>query len=216
VFAITPAETGFVTAWLPKQGTAFDSVLYLRSTCSVQNAQLLCNDNLGMGDNGGEVVSALVPGGQTVYLFVDGFQGDSGTFQLSLDLSKGDNCTDPVPLTIEGQGDITVLGATNGFMNDAASSALCTYAGGAGDVVYAVTTANPATYTFATDTNNTFNSVTHARSQCNDVGSQIACSSPAANNNSSVDVTTQNNGVAFVWVDGTSNNVGPYELTISH
>ncbi len=214
VFAITPGETGFLTAWLPKQNTSFDSVLYLRATCATPASQISCNDNFGMGDNGGDVVSALVLAGQTVFLFVDGFQGDSGDFQLSLDLSKGDNCSDPVPVTVEGQGDITLLGSTTGFANDAASNAFCTNAGGGGDVVYAVTTTNPATYTFATQTT-TFNSVTYARSTCSDVGTQIACSSPVGND-SSVDVTAQSNDLTFVWVDGTSNNVGAYRHVISH
>jgi cysteine-rich repeat protein len=218
VFAISPATSGFVTAWLPRAATTFDSVAYIRQSCDDPTSQVLCNDNYVEGgsnnDDGGELVSVYVPQGQTIYLVIDGFQGQSGDFSLSLDLSKGDACSDPVPLTIEGSSDIVVLGNTQGFANDAAASAACGNAGAGPDAVYQVTTPVAGTYSFVATAG--FNTVTYARSTCGDSGSQIACDAPLGTNDSNVDVTTQNNGAPFVWVDGTSGSAGNYRLTISH
>ncbi|HTJ82818.1 MAG TPA: DUF4215 domain-containing protein, partial [Polyangiaceae bacterium] len=45
VFAISPATSGFVTAWLPRAATTFDSVAYIRQSCDDPTSQVLCNDN---------------------------------------------------------------------------------------------------------------------------------------------------------------------------
>jgi len=219
VLAISPTEAGFVTAWLPRASTSFDSVLYVRNTCDDAASQALCNDNYLQGgsnnDDGGELVSVYVPAGHTIYLFVDGYAGESGTFELSLDLSKGDNCADPVPLTVEGSSDIVLLGSTAGFANDASTTTTPCFGAGAGpDVVYQVTTASSDTYNFATSAS--FNSVTYARSSCGDSATQLVCDSPGLSNDSDVDVDATTNVPTYVWVDGTSGASGTYRLTISH
>lgn len=65
--------------------SGFDTVLYLRRTCndSAPANELACNDESDPpGDNGSRVVAELAAG--TYYLIVDGYDGDSGAYQLSV------------------------------------------------------------------------------------------------------------------------------------
>lgn len=213
VFKVVPASAGYLTAWLPRAQTAFDSVLYARPSCD-PNGQIACHDNFGGNDQGGDVISFPVAAGAPVFVFVDGFQAaDAGDFQLSLDLSSGDACGDPVPIVVEGQADITLLGDTSILANDVASNFQCGGAGGGADAVYAVSVAQGGAYTF--DVSPGFNSVLHARTTCASPDTQLTCSNPGGNA-ASMTIDLNGNGSAFVFMDGTSNQAGPYQLVLSH
>jgi hypothetical protein len=88
VFQWTPARSGTARIQTCGSGTAFDSVLYMRSG-SCTGSQLSCNDDTngcptGAGSNIGSRLSPTVTAGQTYYIFVDGYNGASGNFTLSV------------------------------------------------------------------------------------------------------------------------------------
>lgn len=216
VFQVTPTASGYLTAYIPSQGASMDSVLYARSGCEAAASQRLCNDNSGTpGDNGGELISFPVEAGVPLLIIVDGYQAaDTGAFDLSLDLSEGDTCADPVPLVIEGAGPITVVGNTANETSDGFASELCALAGYGPDIIYEVLTLDGGNYDFAL-TASTFNSVIHGRTDCENIDTQIACDAPPATNNSSISINAEGGATTFVYADGHSNNQGGYALTIT-
>jgi cysteine-rich repeat protein len=216
VFAVTATTPGFLTAWLKNSGTNYDSVLYARTSCDNPQTQVLCHDNFTPNSNldAGEVIGFRMNTNDTVYLFVDGYNGAAGTFELELDLSVGDNCADPVPVTVEGTAAVQLLGSTAGYVSDGNASN-CNGAGFGPDVVYQMTTIAADNYTFATNTS-TYNSVTYARSDCALPNTEIACSSPDNSFNSTIQPSLPANAVRYLWVDGTQNQAGSYRLYIQH
>jgi len=216
IYAVTAASAGFVTAWLEAAGTNFDAVLYARvGACDGASAiQAMCHDNDAAPNNSGEVVSLRVTAGQTVYFFVDGFEGDAGDYKLNLDLSLGDTCADPVPIVIEGTAPLALLGSTAGYAGNASSNGCF---GGGPDVVYAMNVTETDAYTFET-VNGAFNSVTYARSVCADGNTQLDCDNPVGND-SSITIDRDAATTTFVWVDATQTSMppaGPYALVVSH
>lgn len=206
VYQVTPAESGYMTAWLTNAGTAFDAILYVRSSCNDQ-AELLCNDNEGGNNRGGDLLSLPVQAGVPVFLFVDGFMNQSGAFDLRLDLSSGEACDDPIPLTIELDGDVSVIGNTANHASNGVAEG-CFGAGAAADLVYDVTFANGGGEHRVASTAS-FNSVLYARTACNDLTTEVACASPPADDNASI---TFDDEEVFVWIDGTSGEIGNYRL----
>lgn len=213
VYAVTVSQAGFLTAFLPNAGTNFDSVLHARTSCADIATQISCSDNFDNGNAlAGEVISFRVEQGQTVYLFVDGFQGSAGNYELRLDLSGGDNCLDPVPITVEGASDLFLRGSTNGLFSDVSANG-CNNAGFGPDVTYQVTFTKVGNYTFNTQSSG-FNSVTHARSDCFNPITEVDCDSPMNDPNSTVTFAANAAETRFVFVDGTMGQSGAYTLRV--
>ncbi len=228
IYAVTPAVAGFITASLKRSATSFDSVLYVSAACTDNgpNADLLCADSFdaqnNMPLNGGEVVSFLATANTTYYLFVDGHNAaDSGDFQLTLDLSAGATCADPIPIPLEAGTAMKFLGSTVNMTTSGGGSC-----GGSSntrtDVVYQITrsTSGPLAASIPVGSAN-FNSTLYFRTQCMN-GQEISCSNAAGNaGGESLNVP---NGVTggtpvFLWVDGSTQNngipSGDYTLTVT-
>lgn len=94
-FEVTAATSGFLTATVVREGTAFDSVLTIRRSCAT--SALLCADAYLDGDpsHGGEVGSVQVQAGDSVVVQVHSYGDEEGDFSLHLALSRG-TCADPV------------------------------------------------------------------------------------------------------------------------
>jgi cysteine-rich repeat protein len=224
VYAITPTQTGYLTARLPRALTGYDSVLYISSACSdaADVTDRLCADSYDPSNAsilfGGEVVSLPVQAGTTYYLFVDGyFAGDAGTYGLEIDLSNGRSCTDPVPITIEPGTPMTVLGTDSLAFPTTQGSC----GGQPGDEVYyqitRTTSGSLGVDTDATYTN--YNSVLYARTSCTTQSSEVACSNQGGNAMESLTLTMTANTPLFVVVDGSQagggNQFGNYGLTLT-
>jgi len=214
VYQVTPAASGYLTAYIPSGPADFDSVLYAQTGCAPA-LQRLCHDNFGTPSNdGGELLSFVVEGGVPVIIVVDGYAAaDSGGFDLHLDLSGGAACDDAVPLTLEGDAPFTLLGTTMIGATNAASNALCGFAGGGPNIVYEVTALPGDNYAF--DLVSSYNSVTHARTACGDIDTQISCDSPPGNS-SGITIDLDSNSVTYLFADGTSGSSGSYVLAIQH
>jgi cysteine-rich repeat protein len=230
VYAVTPASNGFITAALPRNATLYDSVLYVSTACSdiATNTSLLCADSQDPNNigslQGGEVVSFYATANTTYYLFVDG-RSTAGTFQLTIDLSLGNGCADPVPLPIWPGSGMTILGTNYNAGNDTQGN--CGMgngmAGSTGeDVVYQVSRQGAGPLTFTTIVANTnFNTVLYARNSCG--GNQYSCND--ANGNGAAETLSYMNVNAdlFFFVDGSvkgGGNIGgqansTYGITIT-
>lgn len=90
-YAIVPAARGRIRASVVP-GAGFDAVVYGRRGGCASSNQTVCADNTPAGD--AEVLDLFADAGETVYLVVDGKNGSSGTFALTLALTAGAFCGD--------------------------------------------------------------------------------------------------------------------------
>lgn len=208
IYAVTANANGFLTASLARAQTGYDSVLYASNSCSAgANSDFLCADSHDPQNlqvlKGGEVVSFRALAGTTYYLFVDGpASADAGAFQLVIDLSGGDLCSDPIPIPLEPGTPMRLLGTTVGATDNTAG--MC---GGSGepDVVYQITRSNTAPVTAHADPAFTdYDSVLHARKTCLADLTELACSNMPGNGGELVSMPSVQGGVPFyLYVDGT-------------
>lgn len=227
IFAVTPAVGGFITASLKRSATTFNSALYVSAACTDNgpNADLLCADSYDAANNmplnGGEVLSFLATANTTYYLFVDGvLAGDSGDFQLTLDLSAGGTCNDPILIPLEAGSPMKFLGS-NVNMTASGGGSCGGNSNARTDVVYQITrsTSGPLAASIPVGSAN-FNTTLYFRSSCGN--NEISCSNNAGNNGGeSLNVPNGVNGgtPVFLWVDGSTLNngipSGEYTLTVT-
>lgn len=75
-----------VDGWLSAAVTAdFDVVAYARTTCGDGATENACSD---VALDGPEILELPVVSGEPVYLFVDGYAGDEGTFRVDVDVRE--------------------------------------------------------------------------------------------------------------------------------
>src|SRR5262249_22602199 len=159
-----------------------NSGLIVRTDCP-SSMNEICADSTtaGAGYFGGEVVSLPVTMGQTVFVVVDGIAAaDHGDFVLNLDLSAGDDCSDPVPVRVEQGGGVVLLGTTKGKANNTFGTQcpdgniLDKNSSGtdAGDIVYDLTFAAQTASTFKV-VKASYDNVLYTRSVCD--GAQLIC-----------------------------------------
>jgi hypothetical protein len=85
IYSITATEAGTLLALLsPDAG--FDSQIYGRGGDCVTGKQLFCEDEIGNGQS--EIVEVSMTQGETIWIFVDGWAGSAGPYQLELAFSK--------------------------------------------------------------------------------------------------------------------------------
>ncbi len=225
VFKVTSGVGGFLTANLVRSQTSYNSELYASATCADGNANsdLVCADSKDPMNQvvlkGGEVVSFRVAAGQVSYLFVDGYtNAEAGTFQLVVNLSHGDTCADPIPITIEPGTGMTLLGNTMGLMSATDSSC-----GGQGysNALYKVTRSATGPLTFFADPALTnYNSLIYAQSVCADPFFQLGCSNVAGGSGEVLSLASvQGNVPIFFGVDGSQAggtlSVGDYGVVMT-
>ena len=217
VYSVTPTVSGFLTATLHRGDASYDSILYALGNCLQPTSNIICHDQYtNTSPNGGGVISFECVAGQPYTIVVDGWNGQTGTYTLTLDLSQG-TCADPVPFTLYTGFSSSAIGNTVGEGNEAQSS-VC--GGGlSNDVVYEVTPGDPLgsialsveASLVAGDTS--YDAVLHARSSCNDLASELDCDRDTnPNNDEVINYNVMSVGPTFVWVDGVVASEGEYRL----
>lgn len=170
---ITPASSGWLSAWLRRDGTTFDSaVLAMNEDCTYLNG---CSDTINPGATfGGEILVVPVAAGTPMTLLVAGVSAaEGGTFDLEMTLDAG-TCADPVEIHLEPSNG----GAGSAFLNDLSASGgteegLC---GGSGEeVVFRVTPVGVTTGRFEMEPNSGADAVIYARSSCATPGTEVDC-----------------------------------------
>jgi hypothetical protein len=160
---LTQKSDLFVTT----HGTAFDTVIYLRSnTCC--GTEVACNDDADNRKTSVLTSRGLGPG--TFYIFVDGANGGaSGDFTVDIyatpaTINATDNCGSPARIA-----NLPVTGTTCGMNDDFTPVMGCLVAPAttSGDgVYYFVLDANSTVVTFSTCTNTCIDTVLYVRDVC--------------------------------------------------
>ncbi len=209
VYILILDETTVVDALV----SGYDTVLYLRSTCDDPFTEIACNDDSNPpGNLGSRVTRELGPG--TYYLIVDGYGSNSGSYELTVSF-----LSPPPNNTCDGAVDIPPVGTQ--VIDSSTSTAADDYRGGCGsnggpDLVYAFTIAT-AHDVVAESVG--FDTVLHARSTCDDPGSELVCNddnNPPGNRGSHIDLFDLPPGTYYLFLDGySSSSRGDFTLTVT-
>ncbi len=210
-FRLVPDQGGILTLTLFPEATEFDSVLYARPACDGAQ-QIACHDNFNTtnGSAGGEVLSFPVVPNVPVIVVVDGYMvDDAGDFTLNIDLSSGDNCSDVVPIHLDGDVAPPIRGTTQtGWSHDTNPAVPCVPINNMGiDMVYEITTPN-AQPNSNVSVEASFDTIVYSRSTCN--GAQISCDSGFVGD-PEIDVNFSTTP-RYVWVDTNANAGGTFRL----
>jgi hypothetical protein len=85
IYAVSVVDDGTLIIDLSTTDMSYDPQMYARLDNCQTGMQLTCADDGIEGE--GEIFEIVVFQGETIYLFVDGYQGSSGSFTLNLNLS---------------------------------------------------------------------------------------------------------------------------------
>jgi hypothetical protein len=191
----------------------YDSVLYALGDCLNPSSGIWCADAFdpaSNNDNGGEVLSFEVSQGQSVYVLVDGWNGSSGAYQVTFDLSAG-TCADPVPFPIWSGVPMNALGSNTNKPNNTSTSSCG--GGAAGEVVYEVMPElSGALEARLPDSATNYDAVLSARLACN--GTEVSCSHNGSGDEV-VNLMVVDTMSYFVLVDGFTGSEGDYRLRLA-
>ncbi|MEL6181676.1 MAG: hypothetical protein AAFS10_22140, partial [Myxococcota bacterium] len=81
IYAFTAPSSG--TWCASTDGSAHDTFLYVRTACEDAASEIACNDDIAWPGNSSSADDFALEGGQTAYIFVDGYNG-SGPFVLNV------------------------------------------------------------------------------------------------------------------------------------
>jgi glucose/arabinose dehydrogenase len=223
-FQWTPAESG--TAIIETCGTAFDSVLYLRSGACASGAQLACNDDtLGCAGGGhpghGSRIALSVTAGETYFIVVDGYNGAAGDFTLRVTAPGAPlgDCADPWVVPPAG-GVFTGTTAGAGFQ-----AGTCGKSAAAPEQVFRWTPEASGTATIETcGAETSYDSVLYLRDGACDPDAQVTCNDdaigcdtgePHPSHGSRITTTVTAGETYFVVVDGFDGRAGDFRLTVT-
>jgi hypothetical protein len=148
----------------------FDTVLYLRKDdCADENSELRCNDDAGPKRS--RIDAVLDPA--VYFLFVDGYAGEEGNYQLQVvahpAMSIADICRSARALPSGAQ----VVGTVNDALDNA--RATCGRDAKGGDAPFRFDLATRSRVRF-TERSTDFAPVVHVRRECSEASSEVACS----------------------------------------
>jgi len=201
---------------LATEGSAFDTVLYVRSGTCADGAEVECDDDGGSGND--SLIERMLTAGD-YFIIVDGFRSSaSGDFTLTVTV---DEITPATPVTgndlCAGAVDVSAGGCFSGdttSMRDDYQGAVCGSTGGK-DVVFVLTLA--ATRTVHLDTNNSSgitDTLLYIREgSC--MGTEVECDDDDGEGAWSLIERSLNAGTYYVFVDGYSSlREGAYRLCV--
>lgn len=188
-------------------GSEYNTVLELRNG-SCTGSVIVCNDNAGDSEQARAI--ANLSAGQTVVAIVDGIEGDSGPFTLTVTEYVPPPCPE---LTLGTTFPQTVTGTTAIMDRVSSLSAPCA-SGGGPEATYAFTAPAEALYTFDTF-GSTFDTVLHVHDgTCS--GPNLGCNDDASGLQSQVKVRLREGQTVVVVVDGYSTtSSGDYTLNVT-
>ncbi len=198
-------------------GSGFDTVLYVRDD---NGTQLGCNDDIAAGINTQSRLSVTLAQAQTVTVFVDGFEAQSGNFSLRV------NPDCPLPF----RNDARDLGHALSVSVSATTTCAANFIGGAScggpsggsnggavarDAIFLYTAPSDGTYTISTEGSN-FDTVLYVRlGTCS--GTELGCNDDIAPGSISQSRLTRwltSGQTIIIAVDGYADESGDYILSI--
>jgi cysteine-rich repeat protein len=219
VLRVSAESDGFLTAWVRRDGTAYDTSLRMGYGCF---DTFVCADSYDESSDlqpaGGEVGSLFVSGGDEVFVFVEAWSPDDvGDFTVELSLSRG-RCQEPVRIPVEpgsAQG-IVAWGFNEGQGNDA----IGTCGGSGSEVTYQlvpiVDAASPVDVVLESVEGSGFNPVLHVRGGvCDEQRAEIACAADSGfGGEEQVEGIDLPGSPTFVHADATLGSNGGFRLRV--
>ena len=108
-FQWSPTQSGIATIRTCNATlTTYDTVLYMRTGSCQNGAEAACNDDTAgcftaePNDHHGSRITPTITAGQTYFIVVDGYNGASGAFTLSITAPSGSGAT-ATPWTLAGK-----------------------------------------------------------------------------------------------------------------
>ncbi len=229
VYKWVPATSGAATIdTCNTVATTFDTVVYVRTgTCSGGTEAACDDDTVGCGVAGdganphrGSRTTLAVTAGQTYYVFVDGYSGQSGNYSLTI--TPPADCNAPAVLPAAGG---TFLGATAGTSTQSGTCAVTTTSP---ERVYQWTPSRSGVATIQTCSTSAtaFDTVLYMRQGTCGTGTQIACNddtvgcgtvgeTSSPHRGSSLSPTVTAGQTYFIIVDGYNGAKGNFSLTVT-
>ncbi|MBI5501917.1 MAG: pre-peptidase C-terminal domain-containing protein [Deltaproteobacteria bacterium] len=204
---------GGADVFITTVGSSFDSVVYLRSTCT--GADIDCGDDYRPPASTGAILQRDNLAGGTYVVIVDGkTAGARGNYRLEVNITSNDNPGDRC-----GQPFEWVPGTAQYCLDTNACSD--EYVGTCAadtdrDRVYYVVVPAAATVGFTTcDPGTNYDSLLYLRSACLDSGTELACNDDdstcaASTQRSRLPATALTPGIYYLFVDGFGNSNGDY------
>jgi hypothetical protein len=223
VYSFTPPTTDtYRFTVTPNANSQLDTVLYLQTACPASNQIDTCFAAVDATTAGqAETLTAQLNAGATYYVFVDGWQGSSGAYSLSVTVPPpgpaNDFCANAQNISgVTGPGTSARVG---GDTSTASSEGQASCGGGGSDVFYSFTLSTAATVT-ATVTPSTsgLTPVVSIVSACGFVSSnERACVAGVAGSGATATAATATlqPGTYLVNVDSVTGSSGPFTLSLS-
>ncbi|AUX41415.1 uncharacterized protein SOCE26_028270 [Sorangium cellulosum] len=202
IFSFTAATAGVYSFDTSRSGYNTVVALLDAAGCS----ELACN-----ADPGAARVTQDLGAGQTVYIVVDGADGETGAFELEITRASAPSCpagelTSTVPQTITGN----TAGRPNSVRPTVTAD--CPLSSTASDAGYTFTAPVAGDYVFDTF-GSSFNTVLHIHdATCG--GPQLACNDDTTVEQSEVTVTLAAGQTVVAVVDGSDTRSGAFTLNV--
>lgn len=208
----------------PMPGSALHPVVSVRSACATPSSEVGCQAQ-AVAAAAQVTINGQLPG--TYFVWVDAADGTDGAFQVevtAVPAVDNDVCSGLQPLTFSGTtatatGDTSF--ATNGnVLGDQTPSCSDSARGTGRDVVYSFTLTQPQDVTVAvtpTGASPTFQPVVSVRTTCTDATrpAEKGCVSPLSPAPATLALVNQPAGTYVVWVDGSVDTSGPFQLEVT-
>ena len=199
VIGFTAASAGDYT--IDTIGSGYDTVLSIFSSCDAES-EIVCDDDGGTGLTSS--ASIVLGAGESIVILVDGYNGDTGAWDLNINTNGGD-C---------GEIDImSMLGSPVASGSTAAEDNHFTQSCGGADAVEAVIVfVAPADGSYTFDTvGSDYDTVLSAYDVCTD-GSELACNDDTSGVQSEITVNLVSGQEIFIAVSGYSGDTGAWVL----
>lgn len=229
VYRFMPTESGTYCA--TTSGSEYDTVLYIRSECTMPDTELVCNDDF---DGNRAAVTFEAEALTPYFVFVDSFRTQAGDYDLQVlegpctldyevctrsgddDLNGLADCEDPAcathpvclpPQVCESTAllPMNTLGTYQGSTIDQESTDQGSCGGRGAEDVYTFSIAGDSPLCLSTE-GSRLDTVLYVRSDCGDPESEIACNDDYFGLASALTINAEANLTYYVFVDSYSRN----------
>ncbi|MFW6051769.1 MAG: hypothetical protein ACODAU_11375 [Myxococcota bacterium] len=190
----------------------FDSVIYLRESCSDSDSEMACNDDAERGQTGRSEIDVTVDAG-TWFLVVDGYREEAGDYELIASASP----LRPVAEVCRDASELRPGQSTSGSTAGSSDQFQASCAGGASspDRVYRLDVGQRSRLRVRQQSDH--DGALHLRTDCTEARSEIACNDDFADPHHSAIHRVVQAGTVYVITDGFSGrgrtSAGNYSVT---
>ena len=211
VYRFTAPATGLAT--IDYSTTAFDGVLYLRTTCAASATELVCVDDVA--GQGTETYQFEVTQGLDYFIWADAAGTNGGLFSLDVSVAPSepvDSCPgEPVVFSGSGSSDRTASLSGNTSIRLPNTDGTCG-AAGARDEVWAITADTDGIMTLDVTPSGGWNAAIYVQESTCGTGTEVSCvDAAAADGQETIEFWATNGTTYYLWVDGSgASDAGSY------